>query len=549
MNKMKKVNFFYIISIFLLFLNVGMVIYYYNLKTSFHVDELFSYGHANSSNGAYLVDGLNSGLRKKRVETYLTNRWFDGQIFHDYLTVQSEEQFNYKHIFKNLEVGVHPPLFYILLHTICSFTPDIFSKWQGAILNILLWVILLIMLYKLSSRFFKDKYLALLPVVFYAFSQIGFNTVLYIRGYLLQTLWAICLIYEAIILLQEKTTSNKRWLLIFLYPLLSMLTHYNSIVYSTIIGIVIGLGLLFQKRYKDIIWLAMTLILSLIALFAIFPEAINVFMHSERADHVVKQGKNILASIKNILYLNGNKQLSNIYMTALWSFNSAHNIIIAEIFILSIFYKYIYTKSRKDVDLLIIIYVLMCSYSDLFMPQMYIYNMRYIMLIMPLLAIYTIWYIIFIMQQLTKRKTLALIILSSMILINSLRADFIHKSPYAFNLEAQDITEINNKKVIWTVPEAVMFFEGIHLLQKTSQTYFIYSHKEIGAEELNKAEYLISFNLDARYDMSLKPQKIAHLEENLQKNLTFIKTFKTGERFYDLYKIKCFESECLEEKQ
>ena len=75
------------------------------------------------------------------------------------------------------------------------------------------------------------------------------------------------------------------------------------------------------------------------------------------------------------------------------------------------------------------------------------------------------------------------------------------------------------------------------MLQKTSQTYFIYSHKEIGAEELNKAEYLISFNLDARYDMSLKPQKIAHLEENLQKNLTFIKTFKTGERFYDLYKI------------
>ena len=129
---MKKVNFFYIISIFLLFLNVGIVIYYYNLKTSFHVDELFSYGHANSSNGAYLVDGLNSGLRKKRIETYLTNRWFDGQIFHDYLTVQSEEQFNYKHIFKNLEVGVHPPLFYILLHTICSFNPNIFSKFLNS---------------------------------------------------------------------------------------------------------------------------------------------------------------------------------------------------------------------------------------------------------------------------------------------------------------------------------------------------------------------------------------------------------------------------------
>lgn len=534
---MKKVNFFYIISIFLLFLNVGIVIYYYNLKTSFHVDELFSYGHANSSNGAYLVDGLNSGLRKKRIETYLTNRWFDGQIFHDYLTVQSEEQFNYKHIFKNLEVGVHPPLFYILLHTICSFNPNIFSKWQGAILNIPIWIVLLVVMYKLSRYFFKDKYLALLPVVFYAFSQIGFNTVLYIRGYLLQTLWAICLIYEIMKLLGPDKIRKQNIFLIFLFSFLGQFTQYNSITFSAIIYGLASLILCYQKQWDKWKALSIAILLSLLTLFIFFPQSINALIYSSRISEIKSTYQERGKLLKDILLLNFDWKNNDVYTTKLWSFRNNYNFIFLELWLLAVFYKYRYNKERKDIDLLLIISGGMFMYSGILMPQMYIYNMRYIMLIMPLLAIYTIWYIIFIMQQLTKRKTLALIILSSMILINSLRADFIHKSPYAFNLEAQDITEINNKKVIWTVPEEVMFFEGIHLLQKTSQTYFIYSHKEIGAEELNKAEYLISFNLDARYDMSLKPQKIAHLEENLQKNLTFIKTFKTGERFYDLYKI------------
>lgn len=213
---MSKTNkLFYVASILLLIINLIFIVCFYRQKTSYHMDEIFSYGHANSTNGAFLVRGIDSYLSADDMDAYLYNRWLDVSAIHDYITVQPEERFKYKHIFENLAVGTHPPLFYILLHTVCSFTPNLFSKWQGATLNILLWIMLLIAIYRLSARFFKDKYSALLPVVFYAFSQIGFDTVLFIRGYLMQTLWAVCLMYNTVCLLQEKEVTKKRSIKLF----------------------------------------------------------------------------------------------------------------------------------------------------------------------------------------------------------------------------------------------------------------------------------------------------------------------------------------------
>ena len=545
-----KSKYFNILVLTLLLFNLSLIIHYYNLKTIYHVDEMFSYGHANSSTGAYLVKGIDANFNVEDIEKHLLNRWFDGSVFHNYLTVQPEERFKYSYIFENLAVGVHPPLFYILLHTICSFTPDIFSKWQGAVLNIPIWIALLIMLYKLSSRFFKDKYLALLPVVFYAYSQIGFNTVLYIRGYLLQTLWAVCLLYEAVILLQEKQVSPKHWFLIFLYSLLGMLTQYNSIVYSAIIGVVIGFGLLFQKRYKDIMLLALILIWSLGTFLAIFPEAIGTFMHAERAQTFAEHGRNIIASIKNILYLNSTKHLSDIYMTALWSFHKTYGFVLLEIIILVLFYKYIYTKSRKDVDLLALIYISMCIYVEIFMPQMHLYNMRYIMLVMPIIAIATIWYLVFILNNLMIKDIYIKLILCFILFLNAILVDFSQQSSFAFQEDASLHNIAKNKRVIWVGSQyKSTIYEGAYILQETSKILLTYAisntdncanTENIVVQELDNSDYLFNHNSFELYKggNSSRPQHIEQINEKVKEQIDYIKNIKVSERFYDIYKVK-----------
>ena len=535
---MYKKSFLYTVLLLIL-INLGFVIYYYRLKTTYHVDEIFSYGHANSTQGAFLVKGIDANMHLEDLEKYLLNRWLDGSVFHNYLTVQPSENFHYKHIFENLAVGVHPPLFYILLHTICSFTPNVFSKWQGAALNIPIWIILLIMMYKLSRRFFEDKYMALLPVIFYAFSQIGFNTVLYIRGYLMQTLWAVCLAYEAVILLQEKQISKKHWFLIFLYSLLGMLTQYNSIIYSAIVGVVIGLGLLSQHRYKDIIILALTLVLSICALFIIFPEVIGVFTHTNRARTVSAIGKNLLNNISWIAYRIGEKKSSATYMTSLWSFHKVYGYALMEIIILVLFYKYVYTKSRRDIDLLAIIYIAMCIFAEIFMPQMFVYNMRYIMLVMPLIAIVTIWYLDFILKSFKFKDKISKIILGLIILINALFVDFSTRSPYAFSKNVYEMQNIEGK-IVYMATEGIFFYENIDILGKASQVYLSYSNNSTKKmiNEIDKADYVINFNTDSRYNLNTFVKEPAKIPQNLSENLKFIKTIKRGERFYDLYRIE-----------
>lgn len=218
-----------------LVLNIGVVMFHYTQKDGFHVDEIFSFAHANSTQGAFLAPAVESHFYEKDVSV-LYNRWFDRKVFHDYITVQPEEQFRYGHIFENLKKSTHSPLYYVLLHTVCSFFPDTFSKWLGAGLNVVIWGLLLFMTFRLAKLLLDDEFLALLTVMFYAFSEAGIDTVLFIRMYVLQTLFAVCLIYETVKMLKENQADNKRLFLIFLYSSLGMLTQYSSLVFSFLVA-------------------------------------------------------------------------------------------------------------------------------------------------------------------------------------------------------------------------------------------------------------------------------------------------------------------------
>ena len=199
----------------LLLLNLAMVGGFMAQKQVIHPDELFSYGHANSSQGTYLSNDLDPYFAN--LEQVFYNKWIDGRYLFEYLTVQEEETFRYDLIWDNLAKGVHPPLYYVLLHTVCSFFPETFSIWFSGGLNILLWCLLLIAYLKLAKEFFPTNAWAMLPVLLYAFSAAGFSTVLFLRLYVLQTLLAVCLVYEHVKLLKKNEANLTSLLLIFAY--------------------------------------------------------------------------------------------------------------------------------------------------------------------------------------------------------------------------------------------------------------------------------------------------------------------------------------------
>lgn len=273
----KKIFNLALIALFALNLAVASFLLY--KKDAFHVDEVFSYAHANSTRGAFFVKSIDSYYR---TESEIAGRWFKASEFLDYLTASPNNAFTYRHITDNLKKDVHPPLFYLLLHTACSFAPKTLSKYHAGIINLIALALTLIALYKLSLLFFFNKNQALLATFLFGFSKAAFASVTFLRMYALQMLFTVLLVSETYRMLKEKHTPNKRFFFIMLYAALGMATQYSSIVFSGFITASAGLVLISQKDYACLKKYLAAMFASLVLFFALFPTATEALLFSQR---------------------------------------------------------------------------------------------------------------------------------------------------------------------------------------------------------------------------------------------------------------------------
>ena len=161
-----------IILAILLLVIVVTGIWYGNKKDGLILDEVYTYGFANSNYLAYLERGdegytqesfmLEYGagnnvidlvknlwkdmgilidakfelkatpiyqayldMKQAQIDNQKTS-WLSGQYFADYLAVEEGTGFNYGSVYMNQRADVHPPLYYILLHTVSSFLKGYF---------------------------------------------------------------------------------------------------------------------------------------------------------------------------------------------------------------------------------------------------------------------------------------------------------------------------------------------------------------------------------------------------------------------------------------
>lgn len=150
-------------------------------KEGYHVDEIWQYSLANSSDGyGVLVESTRSATTRNE------NVWLSKDVFVNLLTVQENELFDFSHIWKNAEMDTKGPLGYVPLFLISSLTLNTFSKWQMFLVNIISFIIIQIFLYKISFLVTNKKSVSLLTVIFYGFSAAGINTVVFLRMYAME---------------------------------------------------------------------------------------------------------------------------------------------------------------------------------------------------------------------------------------------------------------------------------------------------------------------------------------------------------------------------
>ncbi len=298
------------------------MLYYGTQKEGYHVDEMYSYGLANSEYLPFMHFG-ESGYDVKDwmleygagesfadlfrnlwkdfqilkeydfqfyntpiYQDYLvaqansadtrTTTWVPGQAYRDYLGVSESNTFNYASVYYNQRGDVHPPLYYMVLHTICSIFQGTFSKWYALSINIVALIVTMLVLCRMISRYAGGERVALAAVAVYGLSCGCFTTELYLRMYAMLTLWVVLFVSVHLKICDAGYTMEKRkaWAL-FGVTLAGYMTHYYFVLYAIGTAAVFVICMCIRKKWKPLFRYLLTLAFSAGVGLCIWPFAIR----------------------------------------------------------------------------------------------------------------------------------------------------------------------------------------------------------------------------------------------------------------------------------
>ncbi len=296
-------------------------------KHGFYIDEYYLY---TVSNGTQFGIAIEPG------------KWNDTSDYTRQLVSEGDENFSFKQVYDTEQNGVHPPLYYYMLHFMSSVFTGKFSKWIGISLNILIVIPMLIIAYKLGWKLSGgNPVLALLTLLMFGLSPAIISMVVLVRMYLLLGLWTILYAYIHVADLERDRLSVTKFLIpAFITGFLGFITQYFFVVIMFFITFVYAFYLMvFCRRVKDAVVYGLTILVSLASTHLVWP-----FWYF----HIFQgyRGKGAVSQIKDYSHM-----WDRIAMTTGWldKLVFAHTLVIFAALLICgtvVLIKYIVTKRR-----------------------------------------------------------------------------------------------------------------------------------------------------------------------------------------------------------
>lgn len=295
----KPTKYFWVFSVILLMSLVSML-YYGHRKEGYHVDEVYSYGLANSEYLPFMHFGVSGYdvkdwmleygagesfgdlfrnlwkdyqiLKEENFQFYnssiyqdyviaqansadtRTTTWVPGEDYLHYVAVSPENTFNYASVYYNQRGDVHPPFFYILLHTVCSFFPESFSKWYGLGVNITFMLLTLVVVYRMCSKYLGDELFGVCVAAVYGLSCGYVSTAIFLRMYAVLTFMVASSCYLHLEIAENHFEVPKKtyWKLI-IVTFLGFFTHYYYVLYAIAVAAVMCVWMLWERRFRKVL--------------------------------------------------------------------------------------------------------------------------------------------------------------------------------------------------------------------------------------------------------------------------------------------------------
>lgn len=257
---------FRICKYMILVIQVGVMIFLCSIKPAINEDEIWTFFISNR----FVV--------KPDMSIDSLNSWSSIAAINDVMWISPGHLFDYSFIRSYVPFDVHPPLYNIILHTICSVCyPLGFSLWYGYGLNIVISALNYLLVNKIGKILFKSEKIGLFIGIIYAFSIGTFNTVLFIRFYILASFFVLNALY---LHLQFYYNGKRRYYIYILAnTLLGMLTFYPYGIYQLFLTVSFLIALTRKKEYKVICKYIIVLLISGLLFFILFPESIQQVLY------------------------------------------------------------------------------------------------------------------------------------------------------------------------------------------------------------------------------------------------------------------------------
>lgn len=294
-------------------------------KEGFHMDELLSFELSNAEFNPWIVPTQPEGRLAKFVrneidgdslgetlgnfaavvEDVVRNRggsklltykadvygepvWITGEQFLDYITARKGDAFNYLSVYFNVKDDNHPPLHFMLLHTVSSIFRGKACPWMGCAINLAAVAAVLVLLIRLGRMLAEalglgrySRQAGLLCALLYGLSCGAAATVLLIRMYAMLTLWCVALLYVIVKKWRDRSFDRHNKGLIAV-TLLGFWTQYFFLFYCVLLAAVALILLLSKKRIREFWCLVRSFAIAAVIGVAAFPFAIADVFSSGR---------------------------------------------------------------------------------------------------------------------------------------------------------------------------------------------------------------------------------------------------------------------------
>ena len=274
MNRIGKILVFFIIIF-----ACTRLLYLFGLRTSYHIDEMYSYGFANSFYAPYLYKTSVSFRDTEAIDTKNIKEWIDGEVLLDQIAVDKDTTFRFDSVIYNKRYDDSPSLYELILHSVCSFFPDSFSLYYAFFINFFLYIVFCVILYLYTSQITQDSIGGIVSLLYFVFSGCLTANFLYLRIYALYSTLVLLLVYlfHRILYVGSENGSVKKstyilyFVFLFMICFLGCFTHYFFLFIAFVLTALTDIFLLFQKRIKTAFFIGTTMLASVLFYYVVYP--------------------------------------------------------------------------------------------------------------------------------------------------------------------------------------------------------------------------------------------------------------------------------------